>query len=291
MLAAAQTDTAAKDADTVILPPPPDLTLDSGMIDQATALPPPPEEDLWGLGLRIINGHSTHVLDKGRLEFCIQHRFGLLSDGYEGAWGFDQSNIRLGFDYGATNWLTLGVGRAGMGKTVNGYAKFGILKEQKKRPVTLSWLSDMAYVFEKNTTGLTPWYYTHRINYVHQLLVSKTVWNKRLMLQLAPTVVHRNLVDSIADANTVPFLVGNFRLKLTRRLSLTGEYSQSFNSRLNNQVKSSAGLGLEIWTGGHVFQITFTNANTLNESRYMTTSNGDFFKGDFRLGFNIVRAW
>lgn len=292
----AQEDSASGVADTAILPPPPELPLDNGMLDSALALPTAPaeyvpEEDLWGIGLRIINGHSAQLLEKGRLEFCIQHRFGLLSSGYDGAWGFDQSNIRLGFDYGLHKNITLGVGRAGMGKTVNGFAKFGLADQRHGRPLSIAWLSDMAYVFEKNTTGLAPWYTSHRINYTHQLLLSRTLLYNRLMIQLAPTVVHRNLVDSIRDANDVPLMVGNFRLKLNRRLSLTGEYCYIVNQRLRGQVNASAGMGLEIWTGGHVFQITFTNANTLNESRFMTQQNGDIRKGDFRLGFNIVRAW
>lgn len=242
----------------------------------------------WKNSLRIINGHSTYTLAKRELEFCIQHRFGLLSSGYENAWGLDQSNIRIGFDYGITNRITLGVGRAGMGKTANGYAKFALLNNGLGR---IAWLSDMAYVFEKNTTGLAPWYNSHRLNYTHQLLLSRNLFHHKLFLQLAPTVVHRNLVDSAADANTVPLLLGNFRYSISEKICLTGEYTHILNQRLNGQINRSVGFGLEFWTAGHVFQITCTNASSLNEARYLTSQNGDFRKGEFRLGFNIVRKW
>ncbi|MEK0421675.1 MAG: hypothetical protein RLZZ161_1526, partial [Bacteroidota bacterium] len=157
---------------------------------------------------RIINGHGTPTLDKKQLEFCIQHRFGLLSSGYEGAWGLDQSNIRIGLDYGLNRNITIGAGRSGMGKTSNGYIKWGIVKPDgtNQYKTSITWLSDMAYVFEKNTTGLTPYYNTHRINYTHQLLVSRNFFFGRhmFMLQVAPTIVHRNLVETAADANDVP---------------------------------------------------------------------------------------
>lgn len=280
--ALAQTDTSATPADST--------AVKSDIVTTESESLPEFSSGTYGSSLRIINGHSANLLEKGSLEFCIQHRFGQLSNGYYGAWGFDQSNIRIGFDYGVFSFLTLGAGRSGMGKTANGYMKWGIANEQKNGKFSMSLVSDMAYVFERNTTGLEPWYYTHRINYTHQLILSKSYSGKH-MLQIAPTLVHRNLVDSVADANTVPLLAMAGRLKLSNRISLTGEYTLILNDRLNKQINPSAGIGLELWTGGHVFQITCTNANTLNEPRFLTGQNGDISKGELRLGFNIVRRW
>jgi hypothetical protein len=287
----AQTDSTAQDTLKRPIPMPSDSFMREGVplpdvnleLPDATLVYIP-----WKNSLRMINAQSTYTLEKGVLEFCIQHRFGLLSSGYENAWGFDQSNIRVGFDYGVSNGITVGVGRAGMGKTANAYTKFAIAKNELGN---ITWLSDMAFVFEKNTTGLTPWYTSHRLNYTHQLLMSKHLLSHKLFLQLAPTLVHRNLVDSAADANTVPLLVANFRYALSEKICFTGEYTHLFNKRLNSQINRSVGFGLEFWTAGHVFQITCTNANTLNEARFLTTQNGDFRKGEFRLGFNIVRKW
>jgi len=244
---------------------------------------------------RIINGHGTPTLGKKELEFCIQHRFGLMSSGYEGAWGLDQSNIRIGLDYGLNHNITIGAGRSGMGKISNGYIKWGILKpdgtNQYKTAVT--WLSDMAYVFEKNATGLNPYYNSHRINYTHQLIISRNFYLGRhmFMIQLAPTLVHRNLVETAADANDVPLLVGNVRYRINDWVHLTGEFVQAFNNRLAQSSTPAAGVGLEFWTAGHAFQLTCSNANALNEFRYMTGDNGRFGNGDIRLGFNIVRRW
>jgi hypothetical protein len=290
----AQTDSAFFDSLTRPLLTPADSFLRDGMplpnvnlpldsVFSNTPLYMPPKNSL-----RIINGHSTYTLNKGKLEFCIQHRFGLLSSGYKNAWGLDQSNIRIGFDYGLTRGITLGIGRSGMGKTANTYGKFSLLNTAAG---SLTWLSDMALVFEKNITGLAPWYNTHRFNYTHQLIASRILLNGKLNLQLAPTIVHRNLVDSIADANDIPLLVSNFRLKLSQKISLTGEYTHIFNQRLNSQIYRSVGFGLEFWTAGHVFQLTCTNANALNEARFLTNQNGNYNKGEFRLGFNITRRW
>ena len=245
---------------------------------------------------RIINGHGTPTLDKKQLEFCIQHRFGLLSSGYEGAWGLDQSNIRIGLDYGLNCNITIGMGRSGMGKTSNGYIKWGIVKPDgtNQFKTSITWLSDMAYVFEKNATGLNPYYNSHRLNYTHQLLVSRNIFFGRhmFMLQVAPTLVHRNLVETKADANDIPLLVGNARYRINDRIHLTGEFSHAFNKRIRNSGPPMAGAGIEFWTAGHAFQLFVSNANSINEFRYMTDgNNGRFGNGELRMGFNIVRRW
>ncbi|MFM7765616.1 MAG: DUF5777 family beta-barrel protein, partial [Sphingomonadales bacterium] len=182
---------------------------------------------------RIINGHGTQTLDKNQLEFCIQHRFGLLSSGYEGAWGLDQSNIRIGLDYGLNRNITIGAGRSGMGKTSNAYIKWAIVKPDgtNQYKTAITWLSDIAYLFEKNLTGLNPYYNTHRFNYTHQLLISRNFHLGRhmFMLQMAPTLVHRNLVETASDANDVPLLVGNVRYRINDHIHITGEYVQAFN--------------------------------------------------------------
>ena len=103
-----------------------------------------------------------------------------------------------------------------------------------------------------------------------------------------------HLIDSVEtadDANDVPLLVGNVRYRINDRIHLTGEFVQAFNQRITQNSKPAAGISLEFWTAGHAFQLTCSNANALNEFRYMTGDNGSFGKGDLRLGFNIVRRW
>lgn len=247
--------------------------------------------DNWGIGLRIVNGHSTFTLPKKKLEFFIQHRFGFLSGGKEEFYGLDESNIRLGFDYGLLPKLTLGISRSNMGKMFNGYVKWGLTTQGDKSPVSATWFSDMSVSAAHPPAGLDPWYPSHRYKYTHQLMVSRVFGKQRLMLQVAPTLVHRNLVDSLGEPNDLALLSASLRLRLSRRLSITGEYNYIFNHDMRSQLQAAAGAGLEIYTGGHVFQLVFTNVSALNESQYMTMNNGDISRGDLRFGFNIVRRF
>ncbi|MBL7811891.1 MAG: hypothetical protein JNL57_06670 [Bacteroidetes bacterium] len=292
-----QTDSTGTDS-TVYAPdsafiPAPDSVFVAGVEDTT---PAPANEPVYAkytpplesLSLRLINGHTTHNLYKGELEFCIQHRFGILSGGNEKFFGLDESNIRIGFDYGVRDWLTVGIGRSGMGKTINGYTKFRLVK-QGKWPVSAAWLSDWAINGLKKDPVLDPWYNTHRYRYTHQLIVSRSFGN-RAVIHLLPTLVHRNLVDSIQTPNDLFLLMGTARVKIVNGLNLTAEYSYMFHS-LRKRLNPSAGIGVELYTGRHIFQFTFTNANSMNEPMFLTDPNGAIRNGDIRFGFNIVRRW
>jgi Membrane bound beta barrel domain (DUF5777) len=249
------------------------------------------ESMAWGVGLRIVNGHSTQTLKKKKLEFFIQHRFGLLNGGKDAFFGLDESNIRLGFDYGVFDNLTLGIARSSMGKIFDGYAKFSLIKQSDLSQVSAVWFSNMAISAEHPSLQLQPFYPSHRYKYTHQLMVSHVFGDNRLMLQVTPTLVHRNLVDSLSEPNDLAMLGGSMRWRLTQRLSLTGEYQFVFNHDMRQQLQPCAGAGIEIYTGGHVFQMVFTNAAALNESQYLSMDNGNLGKGEIRFGFNIVRRF
>lgn len=251
----------------------------------------PPKTDNWGIGMRIVNGQGTAVVAKQKLEFYIQHRFGYLNQGKSGFYGFDESNIRLGFDYGVTKRITLGVSRANLGKMFNGYFKWNFVTQNQENPVSVTWYSDMAISAAHKDPTLVPFFATHRFKYTHQLLISKVFGPQRFMLQLAPTLVHRNLVDSLSEPNDMALIQAAGRLRLTKKISLTGEYNFIFNHQLRTHLRACIGGGIEFYTAGHVFQIVLTNAMAMTESQFLTMDNGKIEKGQLRVGFNIVRRF
>src|SRR5882757_165242 len=73
---------------------------------------------------RVINGHSMEFIGAGVLDFRILHRFGPVNQGAQQFFGLAQASMRLGFDYGLTKNLTIGVGRTTTKKELDGFIKY-----------------------------------------------------------------------------------------------------------------------------------------------------------------------
>lgn len=247
---------------------------------------------LEGMSLRMITGQTTRVLQRKTLEFCVQHRFGFFSQGKSQFYGLDQSDVRLGFDYGLTRRTTIGIGRSSLGKVYNGFVKMAITKQGTNGAwFNVTWLSDLYLSGMKNTDpNLDPYYFSHRLKYTHQLLISRT-FNEKIMVSVAPTIIHRNLVDSVKYPNDLSMLVFNARWNVTHGINLTGEYSYMFNHDMRNLYSPCIGAGIEFYTSGHIFQIVFSNSNSMNEGDAYAMQNGKISKGNIRMGFNIVRLF
>jgi hypothetical protein len=50
-------------------------------------------------------------------------------------------------------------------------------------------------------------------------------------------------------------------------------------------------LGLDIETGGHVFQLVLSNSQTMNDVSYYTTASGINQGKDIFFGFNMYRVF
>jgi hypothetical protein len=80
------------------------------------------------------------------------------------------------------------------------------------------------------------------------------------------------------------------RLKFTKRMAITAEYDYIPSGKRDDlNIKNSLSLGLDIETGGHVFQLVFTNAAGMIESQYIGKTAGTWDNGDIYFGFNITR--
>lgn len=244
---------------------------------------------------RIMNGHSIERMPAGQLDVRISHRFGPVNTGAYNLWGLDQSNIHLSLEYGISKWLMIGVGRGEYEKTFDGFAKFSILRQStgaKVTPVSLSAVTSIALNTLKFQNQTRPNYFSSRLAYVAQVLVARKI-NQAISVQLAPTYIHKNLVSTELDPNDIYAVGAGARLKLTKRTSLNGEYYYVVNPKtyLSQRIYNPLSLGFDIETGGHVFQLFFTNSIGMIEKAFIGETTGSWSKGDVRFGFNISRVF
>jgi opacity protein-like surface antigen len=244
---------------------------------------------------RVMNGHSIERMVPGQLDVRISHRFGTLNSGGYNFFGLDQSNIHLGLEYGIFKWLMIGVGRSEFEKTYDGFAKFSILRQSsgaKVMPVSVSVVTSIALKTLKFADQTRTNYFTSRLAYVTQILVARKI-NEAFSVQLTPSYLHRNLVATELDPNDIYALGAGARLKLSKRISLNGEYYYIANPKtyMSQQIYNPLSLGFDIETGGHVFQLFFTNSLGMTEKQFIGATTGQWKKGDIHFGFNISRVF
>lgn len=244
---------------------------------------------------RVMNGHSIERMVPGQLDVRISHRFGTLNSGGYNFFGLDQSNIHLGLEYGIFKWLMIGVGRSEFEKTYDGFAKFSILRQSsvaKVMPVSVSVVTSIALKTLKFADQTRTNYFTSRLAYVTQILVARKI-NEAFSVQLTPSYLHRNLVVTELDPNDIYALGAGARVKLSKRISLNGEYYYIANPKtyMSQQIYNPLSLGFDIETGGHVFQLFFTNSLGMTEKQFIGATTGQWKKGDIHFGFNISRVF
>jgi len=250
---------------------------------------------------RLINGHSIENAAGGVLDFKVSHRFGMVNKGSYELFGLDQATMRMGLDYGISNWLMIGVGRSTFQKQYDAFGKLKILRQSKggrwPSPISISAVSTVMLKTLKWENPKRENYYTSRLSFAQQLIIARK-FSEGLSLQLMPSFVHYNLASSVNEPNDIFALGVGGRIKLSKRLSFNIEYYHvlplSFVEGENYMItgtKNSLAVGFDIETGGHVFQIHFTNSTGMTEKTFITETTGDFFKGDIHFGFNISRVF
>ncbi|MBD8487132.1 hypothetical protein IFO69_00090 [Echinicola sp. CAU 1574] len=269
------------------------LKAQDSLLDQLESQVQPMDEWVMGTfkGTRLINGHTIETRGEGNLDFMISHRFGRINSGAYNFFGLDEANIRLGLEYAFTDRLTVGVGRNSFQKVYDGFAKYRLLKQQtgaKQVPISMTLYSSMAVnTFKRPELPMT---FERRLSYAHQLLLARK-FTEGLSLQLMPSYVHQNLVPTNMDKNDL-FAVGlGGRLKLTNRTSLNMEYYYRVAPNENDGFYNVVALGFDIETGGHVFQLHLTNAQSMTETGFIPSTTGNFWDGDIHFGFNISRSF
>jgi opacity protein-like surface antigen len=243
----------------------------------------------------IVSGHSVERMLDGQLDFRISHRFGTVNTGVYELWGLDQANIHFGLDYGVTDWLMVGVGRGTYEKTYDGLLKFSVLRQstgKKTIPVSFSVLTTTAYNSLK-WEGAADLPFWDRFSYTTQLLIARK-FTDRLSLEINPTYVHRNLVDTELDPNDVFSVGAGGRFKITKRITVNAEYYYIIPPQRDYRslkTYNPLSIGFDIETGGHVFQLHLTNSLAMIEKGFITETTGNWLDGGIHIGFNISRTF
>jgi hypothetical protein len=218
-----------------------------------------------------------------------------LNTGSYNFWGLDQGTIHLGLGYGITDWLEVGIGRSTYEKTADAFAKVSILRQSsgvKNMPVQLSYMASTE-VIGLNTNAAMQQNFSSRMSFVNQILIARK-FNENLSLQLTPTYIHRNLVPTELDRNDLFVLGIGGRYKITKRMALNVEYFYVYRDNaitLPVTYYNPLSVGIDIETGGHVFQIMLTNSTAMREGGFIGKTTGKWSDGGIHLGFNISRVF
>jgi len=244
----------------------------------------------------LINSQTVENLNEGVLDLRILHRFGVINNGAVNFFGMDNATTKLALDYGIKDWLMVGLAHSTLNSEDDGFVKVKLLKQERHggMPFTVSALTSMSI-----HTGPAPlliptdkvYYFSNRLYFANQILIARK-FNQKFSLQIMPTMVHFNLVDSTHLSNNLYAIGMGARLKLSGRVALTGEYfytlpgTQSLTATYN-----SFSLGIDIETGGHVFQLLITNSPGITERTFIGETQDSWSKGQLHLGFNISRVF
>ena len=192
--------------------------------------------------------------------------------------------------YGITDQLYVGVGRSSFEKTYDGFVKYRLLRQRTGEnpfPVSVTAFSSMTIKTLK-IDGEDP-EFNDKLAYTFQLLAARK-FGSSVSIQLMPTYVHFNTISADESQNGLFSLGAGGRVKLSNRIALNLEYYYQIDE-LRNDTHNALAIGFDIETGGHVFQLHFTNSRAMIEKGFIHETSDDFFDGDIRFGFNITRAF
>lgn len=245
---------------------------------------------------RVINLQSVEMKAPGALEFRIAHRFGALNGGFYQLFGLDQASIRFSLEYGISDWLMAGFGRSSYEKTWDAYAKVRLIRQKTGAhsfPFSILYYANAAVNGLKWQDPDRENYFASRLSYVHQLIIGSKI-SEALSLQISPTLVHKNIVPEVRDQNNMFALGLSGRVKLSNRVALTSEYiyrlpPEDKQAPTYESFYNSFSLGVDIETGGHVFQIHLTNSLAMFDRAFITETSKSWSDGGIHLGFNITR--
>lgn len=261
---------------------------------------------------RVINTHSVETLPKHKLDIRIAHRFGDLAGdngGFQTFYGLENvADVAIGAEYGISNQATIGLyrskgagsmpnGTPGLRQLINGLIKYRVMTQQMDGgapvSITVLGLATMSAAKKIDNPDAIRYFasFAHRFAYSGQVLIARK-YSDAFSLQLIPGYTYRNLTP-FGDSNGLFSLGAATRIQLTKVFGLVADVTFPFSDirQSSNGFYPAIGIGLEIDTGGHLFQVNFTNATGLMETDYIPYTTSSWSKGEFRLGFTISRLF
>jgi len=240
-------------------------------------------------GLKIVNLESTKLAAKGELYFVVAHRFGSVKDGFEGFFGLDNAVTQIKFVYGLNKWLSVAAARSEQAYDVS--AKYRLQPQiEKGFPFTIVAFNSLAFNNLLKEHNLPKLKFQDRMTYLAQVLISRK-FNEKLSLELIPTFFHENFVENDNQENSQVAIGVGGRYKVSKRVSINMDYAMHGNRTSSSIYRNPLSVGVDIETGGHVFQMHFTNSQGIHEAGFLGQSTGNWADGDIYFGFNLSRVF
>ena len=256
-------------------------------------------------GTKVVNLQTNELPGKGVLQYTILHRFGAFNQDFVyNFFGLNNAQVRLTLDYSPLDWLNLGLGHSGVNKVYDGFAKYRLLRQSKGAknvPISITGFSGIYYTNLRDLEGELQRNTTQRLSYVQQIVIARK-FNQNFSAQIVPTVTHFNLAEFANQENTMFQLGLAARYKITPMVAITAEYIPMLNGRtfsfsnaqdqiVEDSFDNALSVGVDIETGGHVFQLFITNARGVAEPFVFARNRGTWANGDLHFGFNISRVF
>jgi len=262
-------------------------------------------------GTHLINARTIETIKKHELDFRVSHRFGDLGGEFGGIkrfYGLDNStDIKISFDYGISDRLTFGIGRAkgatDIRELYEASLKFKMIRQGDDEgwPITMTaFVNTVASGMSSNIKPNTPDHFekfSDRLSFAGEVFIASKI-SDGFSLMVIPAYIHTNYVIA-NDVNDVYAIGVAGRLKITKRMGLVADYFKVFRDQKSiDKFKANGltfynplGVGLEFETGGHVFDLTFTNCTSILENQFIPYTTTTWKMGQFRWGFNLSRIF
>jgi hypothetical protein len=201
--------------------------------------------------------------------------------------------MRLGFDFGILPNLMVGVGRSTYKKEIDGFIKYGLIRQSTgdhSSPITVTGVVGMTINTLPNADNSIQNFFSSKLAYYFQTSIGRK-FSEAFTLQITPTMVHNNIVPFESQPNDVYALGIGGRYKFTKRMAFTWDYFYLLNGITEKVNYNPLAVGIDIETGGHVFQLHFSNSTGMNERAFITETSNTWGKGEIRWGFNLSRVF
>jgi hypothetical protein len=240
---------------------------------------------------RIVNMQSVEIPHSGELIFSIGHRFGNVRSGIYEMFGLDLATIRLGFDYGINRWLGVGIGRSSFEKTYDFYLKSRVIIQEAElnSPLSVSYYVASSYATQRLIYPEDQDNFRGRSSIIQSLMISRK-FSDNFSFQVSPLWLHSNYLTEVqgpADKLSIG-IAGRIRLTSITHLNLEYIHEIIDDGFDNNNALS---IGFDIETGGHVFQLFFSNTQGIIDKAYLVNTMGNWSNGDVFFGFTITRVF
>jgi hypothetical protein len=240
--------------------------------------------------MKICNLQSTKVAEKGDVYMYISHRFASVQEGISTFFGLDNANTKIQLVYGLLDGLQVGLSRESLRRTYAGHFKLRLLKQKDQSPVNITLYSTININTLINNNSYEGFNKFDRFSYATQLLISRKI-NDNISIEIAPSYVRQNLVYELNQSYNQFVLGAGARFKISKRSSINVDYAYNFDRANPTIYQNPLTIGMDIETGGHVFQLMFSNAQSTNEPGFLSMAEGNWKTGDVFFGFNIVRVF